>query len=355
MEPLLVALVLAGLAIGVQVLRRKHLTPPANESRSSEAEAPEAPIAAADEIASDARLVATARAAAASLVASDENAAARLASEDAQTLRVRDNREYVEVLMGPSTKAWVAILMPVSDGTGVSILLPGLRGQPNLFRSQFDSAGRARGAGAMLNSAMITGGATAAPPRSAPPERLSFGWKSSWLAVRTSDPTRVMDALGLVDAREVRWNEGVQSGLDGSDELFVASIEHRDSRWTLVWDPCFVMDAPDLIAGWSAALGAEVQCFINDRRSGTYGWGRALGGTRVRWFFQQPGAVETNEGERDPAETECVAQLGESQGVSEELVFALAARWSIDPSCIDELPGVPNRGWLASSPDEDGR
>ena len=111
----------------------------------------------------------------------------------------------------------------------------------------------------------------------------------------------------------------------------------------------------------SLRLGTTVQWFGCSDTADTHAWGLACNGELKRFYSYGDFEVFANEGERTPAEIELglapqidrdftdeeverfaadpEAELEESTIPSEDEVWALAGRWSIDPSTLEEREG----------------
>lgn len=50
---------------------------------------------------------------------------------------------------------------------------------------------------------------------------VSFGYKIAWLAFRSDDTDRVVDALDLTDRRQTDWQSGINSAYS-SDAVYVS-------------------------------------------------------------------------------------------------------------------------------------
>jgi hypothetical protein len=55
-----------------------------------------------------------------------------------------------------------------------------------------------------------------------------FGYKCSWLVIRSTDPQQVIDALGLVDTHPSGWHDGIEAAYSGN--VFVTPMEYRPNE-----------------------------------------------------------------------------------------------------------------------------
>lgn len=70
--------------------------------------------------------------------------------------------------------------------------------------------GRSRAAGARTAAPLGTRVEETVPALDQTPDLpQSFGYKVSWFAVRTDDPTKAIDAFGLADAAPANWATGL--------------------------------------------------------------------------------------------------------------------------------------------------
>jgi hypothetical protein len=188
---------------------------------------------------------------------------------------------------------------------------------------------------------------------SATEQAAGFGYKCGWLAIRSSDPNDVIARLGIREARMTPWREGIESAYEGYDERVVYVTPVIDG-WVLVAGTSLFSAVgelaedqakfPGFVTSLSASLGTVVQYFATQRVSEAHAWIFADKGRLVRAFSVGEGEVAFDQGDRTPAEKE----LGEWQSdqVDEEMVLRVAARWSLNPSTLEQkrLP----RGWLGT-------
>lgn len=199
-----------------------------------------------------------------------------------------------------------------------------------------------------------------------------FGFKTSWLAVRGRSPERVADALGLTGRRVLDWAAG--TGLAYRQGVYVAAPL---GEWTLAHGRLHLLPGFDAtepaFPGWlrgMSLLPGEVQFFACERVPDYHAWASARDGEieRAYCFIGERGEVPLFLGEPTPAEIEtgigvCPREAGwESWSEadwdgwftttpSEHHVMAIAGRWSVDPSRIDNdamtgpgIHGLPAAG-----------
>src|SRR5262249_50997359 len=179
----------------------------------------------------------------------------------------------------------------------------------------------------------------------------------------TRDVARVIEVLGLADARHCNWRAGIGTVYDdrlGENHVFVSP---PGNGWTFVarlslpyplgggfLDKC----TPTLLD-----LGAEfieVQYFFSYPLIDFYAWARVVDGKLVRAFAIGDEGVIWNKGKPTKEEKTLGLRLFELRGVrgrkgdaggelllypTEEHVVRLAGRWSIDPTRLDTVPALP--------------
>ena len=169
---------------------------------------------------------------------------------------------------------------------------------------------------------------------------------TTWLAVRSRNVHAVQAALGLNNAQPCTWLEG----LSGDEKLFIAPPV---KGWVLIIGSGLPDPADDVdvcyrfLTGLSHKLG-HVQFFKANRVLGHHAWVRVESG-RVTRGYAWAGKTLWNQGTPTRAEEEygmkCF-QYFESPGqtfdqfdiatANVEKVSLLAARWSLDPTSVDE-------------------
>ncbi len=168
-----------------------------------------------------------------------------------------------------------------------------------------------------------------------------FGFKTSWLCIKSNSPEEVISKLRLMNAVPANWENGLGGAENGS--FFVSPAVHG---WVIVVGfPTF---------GWSeeeyelpalldiAQHFSEVQAFASHRVVDLCAWAKFRDGKTVRAYYWlgEAGEVLVNEGECTPEEQ----QLGFDNFVSsadddweekelpdEMSVCEIAAAWGVDP------------------------
>lgn len=184
----------------------------------------------------------------------------------------------------------------------------------------------------------------------------SFGSPCRWLAVRSANLAAVQEALGLRHARPCGWDDGLAGRND--HPLFIAPPVRG---WTLVFGQALPDPGEDVdecfrfIRRLGRVMG-EVQFFSANRAVAHHAWVLA-DGDRILRAYAWAGGTVWNQGPLTSAEKvlglTCLAYgvrpdppsvlAPESARENTEKVPALAARWSLDPSTLNEdaFGGVP--------------
>ncbi len=169
-----------------------------------------------------------------------------------------------------------------------------------------------------------------------------------WVAVRSSSPEAVRDALGLESSAYCSWAEE-SGGPSPECRLFITPPA---GEWILVFGPRLPTPDEDIdrcfrfLSHLSLGLG-EAQYFYSDTATFQHAWARMVDGRVVRayaWY----GKTLWNQGRRTDAECKTrvrtyayeEAPPATALGMQDvyrrnaEQVFALAGRWSINPRQI---------------------
>lgn len=178
-----------------------------------------------------------------------------------------------------------------------------------------------------------------------------------WIAVRTTEPRAVQKALKLANPTLCTWAEGMAEARDR--RLFITPPL---GEWVLIVgsglpdpsddvDQCF-----HLLTELSRKLGL-VQFFSLNRAVGHHAWARLDCGEVLR-AYAWAGHVAWNQGPPSPAEIglglkcydyheqpECVWSGAPDPFLHNvERIPSLAARWSVDPTSLDERHFIAGRG-----------
>jgi len=184
-----------------------------------------------------------------------------------------------------------------------------------------------------------------------PPE--PFGFKTGWIAVRSSDLKAVAAALPAVSATPVTWREGVEAAYQGRGVFVTPPVNGwicLVGRWAMPrgdQDP--LRSLGPILIDLSARFG-EAQSFATHRVIEYHHWIRAKQGKIERCFayLGESGTVLCQSG--TPTDSEKKLRFGsapENQWrPSEDEVMKVAGSWSIDPSTLSAKSAPPANGML---------
>ena len=171
-----------------------------------------------------------------------------------------------------------------------------------------------------------------------------FGYKTTWLTVRSDSSEAVSKALGLTKTSSATWVGGVSKS-SGKTWVFVtpsdAKVEHLHS----------------LLHRLSLTFG-EAQYFGSSRVVGYVAWFKSVAGETVRAFSYADGTLFANQG--DTTEAERALGYPDMAGLDaraiwdaldetdarmdEEDPMRIAERWSVNPLHLDQKdadgPGI---------------
>lgn len=200
----------------------------------------------------------------------------------------------------------------------------------------------------------------------------AFGYRMSWLAIKSNDARAVAEALGLEDAIPCNWNSGIGTVYDGKlgeNHVFVTppvrgwifvvglSLPYPVSRH-------FVDKATPLLVGLCGRF-PEVQYFLSFPPLDFFAWARAADGRLIRAFAAGDEGVIWSKGRTTREERRLGLKLFELRGVNgrrgdaggelilhptEEHVMRIAQAWSIDPTALTPSYALPGCGYVALAP-----
>lgn len=187
-----------------------------------------------------------------------------------------------------------------------------------------------------------------------PDDPIPFGYKCSWLAIKSVKSDEIVSALGLVDTRQCNWKQGVGAAYKG--DVFVSPPIRG---WTLVVSFSLPdledMKREDRLIRLVKALSSrfdEVQYFGTHRVVEYHGWIRAKRGEIVRCYayLGERGETLRDIGKRTKEENDLGLIYGESKFPSEQDVMSLAGAWSVNPTALHEFKLAKSTGQLGSFP-----
>lgn len=187
---------------------------------------------------------------------------------------------------------------------------------------------------------------------------VSFGYKMTWLAVRSTEPEGVIAGLGVTESTRASWEEGIDAIYSSTSlsEHPVFVTPELDG-WVLVASPSYFDEASDadparverFVSDAAKRLGTEVQFFATHRIVEGHAWARANEEGLQRAFFY---LGETDEYLLDTgAKTSHEETLGcldpDAEAVPDEsTVMSVAHAWSLDPTGLDQRSTEVTDGYL---------
>ena len=195
------------------------------------------------------------------------------------------------------------------------------------------------------------------------PIAVGFGYKTAWLAIRTTDGQAVADALGLINVRSASWADGVNAAYGDESGNFPTKVFVTPpvDGWILVQlgSALFENDGQGRLdfASLSRRFG-EVQKFATNRIVEYHEWQRWVTGSSVRryCFEGDHGEIIFDDGTPAPIEGHILraAQIGGSWDgyliPDEQTVVAVASSWSVDPTVLDDRADLAPTGLLGTMP-----
>lgn len=199
-----------------------------------------------------------------------------------------------------------------------------------------------------------------------------FGYRMSWLAVRTRDTGAVVERLGLQACEVSNWKSGLGAIYDnqiGGTRIFVSPPVNG---WTFVVGPAlpspmgrrFVDKCVPLLLDLGQHF-VEVQYFSNHAEIDYFAWARVIEGRLVRAFAINDEGVIWNRGKPSKEEKAMGLKLFEVRGVrgrkgdaggeillypTDQHIMQLASKWSIDPTALAAVPSSAASGVIAFAP-----
>jgi hypothetical protein len=201
-----------------------------------------------------------------------------------------------------------------------------------------------------------------------------FGYRMSWLALRTRDTAGVVEALGLAAPEPANWSTGLGTVYDPElGERFVFVTPPVDG-WTFVVGLRLPHPAAsglvDKLTPLLVGLGGrfiEIQYYMSYPLLDLFAWARVVDGRLVRAFAIGDEGIVWSKGKPTREERALGLKMFELRGVkerrgdaggelvlhpTEDHVMRLAARWSLDPTKLSEASAQPSLGIVARPPSQ---
>lgn len=207
----------------------------------------------------------------------------------------------------------------------------------------------------------------------ASPDRpCAFGYGMAWLAIRSRNPSAVIEALRLIDPVPCNWSSGIGTVYDNRLDASHVFVTPPVNDWTFVVGlplphpvgAGFVDKCTPLIVDLGGRF-TEVQYFFSYPPIDFYAWARVRDGRLVRAFAVTDEGIVWNKGRATKEERGLGLKLFELRGVqgrkgdaggemilhpTEEHVMRLANRWSLDPTTLDGVSIGAALGHIARVP-----
>lgn len=200
------------------------------------------------------------------------------------------------------------------------------------------------------NNAVSGNSADGAEISEIPDSPRPFGFKATWLCVRSNSPEDVIEKLGMKNAVKCNWKSGFEHFNEG---IFVSPA--LDGRVLVIgWGDDIITQDPERLDA-VGKMFPEVQYFSSHRVADYYAWVKYVGGVKIRAYCYcgGEGEVYENFGDLTPEEEELgltnlipdtSADWDEYDFADEENVVAIAAAWGIDTLKMEKYP--PSTGYF---------
>jgi hypothetical protein len=202
----------------------------------------------------------------------------------------------------------------------------------------------------------------------------SFGYRMSWLAIKSTDTHAVAAALSLTGLEAANWNTGIGAIYDRDLSDSYVFVSPPVKGWTFIAGVplphpvgrAFADKLTPLLGKLSAEF-AEVQYFAAFPIIDFFGWARLSKGRLIRAFAIGDEGVIWDRGRLTPEERALGLKLFDLRGIrgrkgdagaeiilhpTEEQVLRLARGWSLDPSVLATLHVPETSGYIAKAPPE---
>ncbi len=177
-----------------------------------------------------------------------------------------------------------------------------------------------------------------------PEKALPFGSKMQWIAIKTDYREQVAATLKLNNLELVNWS----NGLEKANENHVFLTPNIDG-WILAvgWGLGEADKQAQLLEKLSREYG-EAQFFLTHAGAHSHTYIRYTNGEMMRHLHCEEGEIRTDEGTATTAESslDLTKQLPD-----ENLIFNIAAEWSVNPNLLNQaqyadVEGLGSVGYL---------
>lgn len=200
----------------------------------------------------------------------------------------------------------------------------------------------------------------------------AFGYRMAWLAIRTSDASRVAEVLGL-DAIEVaNWRTGIGSVYDERLSQSRVYLTPPVNGWIFVvglslpqpLSRGFVDKCTPMLLDLAGAF-PEAQYYLCYTPMDFYAWARVAEGKLVRAFAIGDEGIIWNKGKATKEERGIGLKFAEVRGVkarkadvgppmpvypTEAHIMHLASCWSLDPTSLQATKADDGIGYICAAP-----
>lgn len=206
----------------------------------------------------------------------------------------------------------------------------------------------------------------------APDHPVAFGYKMAWLALRTRDTHRVLEVIGVAEARPCNWQSGIGTVYDGDLGETHIFVSPPVDGWTFVIGlplphpvgRAFADKCTPLLLDLGAQF-SEVQYYFTYPLIDFFAWARIKDGKLARAFAIGDEGIVWNKGRATREEKALGLKLFELRGVrgrkgdaggeiilypTEDHVMRIAAGWSLDPTTLSSAPADVATGYVGLAP-----
>ncbi len=199
-----------------------------------------------------------------------------------------------------------------------------------------------------------------------------FGYRMAWLAIRTTDTSRVAEVLGLDAVEASNWRTGIGTVYDERLSQARVYLTPPVNGWTFVVGLAlpqplsrgFVDKCTPMMLDLAGAF-PEAQYFLCYPPMDFFAWARVADGKLVRAFAIGDEGVIWNKGKATKEERGIGLKVAEVRGVksrkadvgppmqvypTEAHVMHLASCWSLDPTTLQGTRADPGIGYVCATP-----
>ena len=210
----------------------------------------------------------------------------------------------------------------------------------------------------------------------APDKPWPFGYRTAWLAIRTTDSEAVIDTLGLAELQCVNWRTGIATTYDEDLGSYYVFVSPPVGEWTFVVglalphpvNARFIDGCMPLLTSVAARF-YDVQYFFTYPVIEHYAWSRFEAGKLQRAFAWGDEGVIWNKGPLTQEERDLGLKVFELRRLGgtdvdnldndddagyprEDHVLKIASAWSLDPTKIDHQSADTALGFVGQVPNE---